>query len=273
MDSPEELYRSFPIGRSETLATDFYRSIAGDASNSPERPVPAVAGKCVALCFTNRTGSNLVALTLAQHGVFCRPNRGTNYEFFNGPDVVRVCQKRGIGSLPEYVSHLIEERTGPLGYFSTKLYADQLVWLLRAGVIPSQLARPHFIYVVRRNIVAQAVSHSIANQTRQWTSLYPRQDVELRYDFDELLKIVERIVRANGLFELLFDLHSISPLRLVYEDVSEQPDLIVKGFSAHFSVVLADTNEQVPRLSRQGTEMNQEWEHRFRMQYAPLGDR
>jgi LPS sulfotransferase NodH len=161
----------------------------------------------------------------------------------------------------------------PSGYFSTKLAIDQLVWLARTGVIPLQLRNPHFVHVVRRNVVAQAVSLSIARQTRQWTSLHSRRRAEPRYDSDEILRAAHAIVRANSLFELFFELHSISPLRLIYEDVSERPNLVADRFSAHFSVVLADPKEQALRLTKQGTELNEEWERRFRRKYPLLGNR
>src|SRR5437763_2154176 len=128
--------------------------------------------KTLILCFTNRCGSTLLASLLSLYGVFGKPNKQNNFEYFNSDAVIDYSRTNSIASMSDYIRSIMKTFTTASGFFSTKLSLDQLVWMTKRCYLRRHFINPIFIYVVRRNVVAQAISLSIALQTHRWTSLH-----------------------------------------------------------------------------------------------------
>ena len=71
----------------------------------------------------------------------------------------------------------------------------------------------------------QAISFSIANQTKQWTSLQAgaMAPEEVRLDPSQIILIASKIKQQNSLFELIFELIGKKALNIVYEDFVKNP--------------------------------------------------
>lgn len=269
------LYSSFPECTHEKQVADFFREPSpqkGAKSNHVSIANPLF------LCFTNRCGSTWIGALLAEAGVFPSKTDGKkNFEFFNSDSIVSIARHVGLRSMRDYISHLNQFYRGEVGCFSTKISVDQLVWITRAGLLRDLMPQPKFLFVQRRNTLAQAISFSIALQTHQWTSNHDGNKVEPEFRPNEILNLHRMILNANAHFEAYFQLHNIEPLKLVYEDIVRKDSEVLLRVS---TLLGSDLTKKVERkeefsVKPQRTSKNSEWEDRMRAQYVetlgPLG--
>ncbi len=214
------------------------------------------------VCFTNRCGSNLLCQTLTATGLLGDPQ-----EYFNYPFVKRMSKKRGIRSLAEYAVELQADRSSANAVFGTKLGAGQLLYLAESGVIPHVLERPHFVWVRRRDVLAQAVSLSIATQTSQWTS-ESEGDRTADYDEVDILRRLRMITSANAQFEYFFGMCAVQPLILEYEDFCDDLLGTARAVADQLGVTeRIDVPAEAITLTRQRNELNELFEAKIRASY------
>ena len=187
-----------------------------------------ITKKSIFLCFSNRSGSTLIASTLSKAGIFGKPNDFLNYEFFNSNEIISVSSSLGFKSFYEYIKFIIDNFAGSLGYFSTKASSEQLMWLARNNIIGGVFQNPLFLYSTRKNIVAQAISLDIALQTNKWTSLHQDEHIVPVYNQEKILNAIGMIRKSMATAEVFFNRCSITPLRLVYEDFQNQEEKMIE---------------------------------------------
>ncbi len=169
--------------------------------------------------FTNRCGSNYVCEALASSGVL---NLGE--EFYNAGTIIDNCRDRGLTSIGDFVSMLIEER-GMNGWLVSKIAVEQLAVLVQIGLLDEILPRSHFILVERADKLGQAISLSIALQNDRWSIRQtPRiADIQLIYSRDEIYRILNYITDQNWMFDKLLSENGISAFSINYEQFVRMP--------------------------------------------------
>ncbi len=191
----------------------------------PERPPPRPPSlrECpelvIVIAFTNRSGSNLLAESLAASGLINRAE-----ELFDSQRLIEICETRGIQDLPGYLAHLRTE-LGPR--FAVKLSWDQLFFLWRVGVIPNYWPRVRFIWIERQDLLAQAMSYLVAERTGCWSGPYPEKHLKrvlAELTPEDLIARLETITFAQGQFNNLFTLYGIKPVRVIYEQLAQDPE-------------------------------------------------
>jgi trehalose 2-sulfotransferase len=230
----------------------------------PARRAVAGAACGLFLCFTNRCGSTLIAAEASALGYCGKPNAYLNYEFFNADFVVDYCEQNGISDLQTYVEALFAEFGSPLRLFFTKGSLDQLAWMRRTGIIGIAFPNHHYLRVTRRDLIAQAVSFVIADQTGRWTSLHRETGDAIQYDADRIAAALAYFSPMIADADLYFTLIGADPVHFVYEEA--QRDLSQVGLRLQRLTGLAP----LPRAGRtldiqsQNQPANREWAERFR---------
>lgn len=164
------------------------------------------------LCFTNRSGSNLIADCISNH-----PDIGLAGEVFNHPIVINTSQKKGFTTFEEYVHYLVETDTVN-GRFICKVSAKQLFFLLKSGIVQDYFADSRYIVSTRKSLIKQAVSHMIARQDKQWSSLLEAKQKDVEYDRDFIYRSIQAIARAEMDLRVFFGLAGIEAYYITYED-------------------------------------------------------
>lgn len=209
-------------------------------------PSPAV--RSLAVCGTYRSGSSLVAETLHTAGGY-----GIPLEYFQSGAPERRFSRWLTGPLP-YRDQVIAARTDPTGVFGVKLFWPDLRTLTgvpnlapeaAAGVIGRALPSPLFVWLRRRDTVAQALSTLRALNSGRWRSIAGRQSLQPRsadavaspphsterardegdscYDFVRLYRLVGMYLHQDALWANCFATASTPPLTVWYEDVAVDP--------------------------------------------------
>lgn len=159
-----------------------------------------------------------------------------------------------------YVRQLIAHRTSSEGELGVNLHGSHLdVFSLAEKAWPWHL--PHrFIHLTRRDISGQAVSWSLARQSRAWSSDFepgPRP----RFDFESIYDKYLSIRSQNIAIERWLRERSASAETFAYEDVAEDPTQLLNFAVAR--PVRAPALGTRSRLATQRSALNAEWRSRF----------
>ena len=222
------------------------------------------------ICSTPRTGSTMLGDLLADTGLV-----GHADEYFGEvfrQDVVPGLSRRGFD---DYLVACTQHAHGT-GTFGIKLHWDQVevfLYLLRlrrglhglddAAVIEAIFPSPSFVWMRRRDTVAQAVSGWKAMGTGKWTD---GQAVtgEPRFDPDGIAARVRRIEEHNEAWRRFFAANAIDPLRVTYEELAADPAFEARRVLA---LVGADVPGDLPIAAvteRQADAVNEDWIRRYR---------
>lgn len=220
-------------------------------------PDPGRALDCrlTVMAFTNRCGSNLLADYLVQTSRF-----GGFGESLNAPVVQSFRDREKVRSLPDYLAALAEKhRCGGKRDLGVKASADQLAMLIRHG-IPRMFAGFRVVHIWRQDLLGQAVSFVIANQTNRWTSRQAANERPIDAMAMDPLQI-EHMMRAiqqqnNRIVAIISSLGIPGP-SLSYEELTFAPAIAIRRVCRALEVDLEDWRPRAPKIQKQGDTLNQ----------------
>lgn len=234
------------------------------------------------ICAAPRTGSTLLAHALANTGRAGRPN-----EFFDIHDHNEQFWKKTLGVEDDsgYFDKAVAAGTTANGVFALKLLWHQtpavLAKLKAAGapvpdgdtaamhrLLAERLgAPPKYIWMRRRNKLAQAISYLRASRTNIWRSTdiadADSAAKEPAFDFDWIAKYLALVNDFDAQWHAYFKRNKLKVLMVIYENfiAAYQPTILSAleflGI-AHEGLTVAP-----PRLQRQADARSAEWQRRF----------
>lgn len=214
--------------------------------------------KTIFICFTNRCGSNFLANLISNTALF--PEAG---EFFNWDTVIPYSQSHNLENFDDYCLSVINE-TQKNNCFISKISFLQLMLLSKFGQIPNIFNEPIFIWIRRKDILGQAISYSIANQTKQWVSFEPGLSVIPDYRKQEILDIVQDINMANSYFSNYFQIFNANCLEIVYEDLCVAPEFYLKKIGKLTNHEITFKNLIPVKTQVQRSSINETFREKFR---------
>ncbi len=235
-------------------------------------PQATHATQLYAVCFAPRSGSNLLGRALWRTGCLGAPLEYFNYE----GALFAHAAARGAATLSDYWGSIARARTSPNGVFGTKLLPGHWLMLRYSRVT----RRDHWshdmrlVFTYRRDIVAQAVSLTVAEQTDAWLSTMPER-AEASYDYDHLEHMLSHLEEINRFWDSVRRHHRQPSLVFAYEDMLSAGglDRMVTEVAACFGITIDPlaTHPQIPAIERQAGTRNEEWRERFRQDLDARG--
>lgn len=222
------------------------------------------------ICFTNRCGSTLLAELISTCKGFNRAG-----EHMNADGVIGVSKSRGFKTLQQYVAWLQRSKASESGILGLKLNYGQLFFLAATGLIPHAFGEIRFVHVERTDVLAQAVSRVIADETKSWSSLQVSQidESQVRFNHQKIARVVDGICEANAKFRAFFEVYGIKPIKVTYEDLVQ--DLQAEGDRVIRELAFANTeggkvNPGALIHQKQANHLNEIFIRRFRNMYGSL---
>jgi len=147
------------------------------------------------ICSTGRCGSSLLSSLLINSGVMGVPHEYLYIQAHGIPLIERF----GITTKPqlnfnEYIGEIKRYRTTPNGVFGLKAHFNQTAKLIDNKLLYRYFPKMKFVHMLRRDVIKQAVSFSIALQTNKWTS-HGEAEKEPMYDSGEIGRCLDTILR------------------------------------------------------------------------------
>lgn len=219
---------------------------------------PVIGGALVVIAFTNRSGSNL----LAEYIRICG-SVNPLHEPLNAPRVRKMRLDSQARTFPAHVSWLAGKGFCGASTYLVKASWEQILMLLRWR-IDRMFTSLRIIHIERLDVLAQAVSFSIAAQTGRWTSEQPGNGASPHYDRADILKRLEFIRLGNGMIRQMCSVLEIDTIRVTYEDLLDRPVAEVQRVHDWMGVPFGTFDIGHAGLERQATERNSAFVARFR---------
>lgn len=207
-----------------------------------------------------RTGSHFLSYLLFRTGQL-----GSPLEYLHPRHKEMWCSKLGVNDTIGQFQALFRRRTSPSGWFGIKAHWPQFATILDQSRLMELLSIKHYIRLRRRDLLDQAISFVIAQQTGAWIS---HQHVESKSTpkFDELAiqRALDEFANQAGRWDEYFCQNNLKPLEIYYEDMVENPESVVSTVLAEFNLpVSSERDIDVPSPRKQGTHENLDWKIRF----------
>jgi trehalose 2-sulfotransferase len=212
-----------------------------------------------------RSGSTYFCSQLWKTGVLGAP---AEYLNMGGGRMLRLVMERRLqATSPEdYFAKLLACRTSSNGVFGLKAHYHHFERAL--DWCPSMIALLSpvtYIYVSRRDTIAQAVSMAKAIQTNRWMSIDPDVKTALRYDERLISDCLEEIQQQRIGWLRWFELNAITPFVINYEDLIDNMAIVVSSMVKLMDVEGDERHAvRLPPVEKLGDETNIEWATRFR---------
>lgn len=213
------------------------------------------------LCFTNRSGSNLLAEYLRITRNFAGLREQLNHDI-----VKKAADKTGVATFPDYVTDLARDSIDDAKSFGFKASWNQLLMLLHWN-IPAMFSGLNVIHIERKDIVAQAVSYSIANQTKQWKSTIKKEAAQPEYDFSDILKRLDNAGFGNKMIRQICSVYELKHISVIYEDLVADPVMTLARLHKETGLPLQQFNIGARALEKQAGHINQEFSTRFKQEF------
>ena len=219
--------------------------------NLPKAEWPQISG-CFVILFTARTGSTFLCREI-EH-IF---DLGKMGEFLN------PAQLRG-----RPVASIVARRKN--AWFSFKAGAQGIITAELTGLFDTYIDRTVFIRLVRRDIIAQAVSLVKAAQTKQWHH-YDEARRRPEYSTEAIAKSVRKILANVNELREYSRLAGRPCVTLVYEDFANgdfSPALTAAN-NLGLPLLPEDADVSHRPVERMSDAVNTEWQDRFLAEMSP----
>jgi LPS sulfotransferase NodH len=220
------------------------------------------------ICATPRTGSTMLADVIASSGA-----AGLALEHFNQESLRPDSRVR----LGDVVASRATKAMGT-GVFGTKLIWYQLepfarrLRALRGSedlpcdrlLIEAVFPTPRYVWITRRDVVAQGVSWWRAKVTRVWQDDdVPQNDAV--FDFEAIDERVRLAREQNASWEEWFGRNEIEPLHVTYEELVVDPAAVGTATLDFLGVRVPEGFAPVPRTRRQADGRSDAWTRRYQV--------
>lgn len=129
------------------------------------------------------------------------------------------------------------------------------------AVLLTLLPAVRYIWLVREDIVRQAVSLCRAKQTNLWTA---REDATFApvFEFEKIEQCVTQLQRTDKKWEEWFAAQRLAPLRVTYESLTSDYGSTVRTILHHIGVP-TPAKIKPPTLQRQADALSEDWAQRY----------
>src|SRR5208283_74902 len=175
------------------------------------------------ICTEPRSGSVLLCRMLTSTGVLGRPA-----EYFN------AAAFRNFGGIPDYpldpegqLAAIPQIGTTSNGVYGLKIFSHQFD-LVKSTRWAVRLPSLSFVYLERRDLLGQAISHARALQTEQWASHF-KATAQPVYDRASINNQLIYLARGYTRWRYYFARNAIPVLNLTYEEITQSPQETVEA--------------------------------------------
>lgn len=222
-----------------------------------DRDYSATTTNVLIIFSTPRSGSTLLCDTIYEA-------RGPlAHEYFQPYQYMQILSQRwgalngGKINISKYIQHLKKYRTAPNGWLGINVHAAHIP-VFTAVKQELKDCQFHYVHIIRRDVIAQAVSYHIASITGQWTSGF-KKEREAVYKFDGIREKMHRINTGNSNIIAYLHTQCVNFVTIYYEDLVEDR----KRELARLQIPIDLEALSQPSLEKQRSHLNDEMIKRF----------
>ncbi|MAT94464.1 MAG: hypothetical protein CME59_17955 [Halioglobus sp.] len=249
------------VGPHEKALRRFFREFDLPAEVQPWKK------RAVILVFSNRSGSSLIGEHLRATGRFSGFG-----EPFNQDTVIQRCQEEGLDSFYQYLQWMVDKLHVPTTQFGMKASLDQVLMLMRSGAVARFFPHVRWLLVERVDLLSQAVSLHIAEQTAVWHSFQEDTGKKPAYNYKRIRELLLGISDNYAASASLLSLCGVTPYHITYEQFVADPEAettkIAQAMGAGENIRIKRKRLQ---LRKQANEINEEFRLQFLRDFLKRG--
>ena len=221
------------------------------------QPSEGASTRGYVLCGNPRSGSTYLLYLLLSTGVL-----GLPAEWIRGDGVPATKWHTDYPPDPAaQLSCVLEAGSSSNGVYGLKMFPEHFDHTQQSRW-SSSLPNLAYAYLERYDLLGQAISLSIARQTESYAA-WTKESKEAVYCHDHIQKCLDFIVTGEARWKLFFARNSITPLRLVYENVVADPQAAVDAVADLVGVTNARIDPKIIETTLQRGPRNEQWRARF----------
>ncbi len=225
---------------------------------------PVTNRPLILVAFTNRSGSNLLCEYLRQSGKVAGGMEQLNHEV-----VAAQVAAHPVDRFADHIAGLLARQGRADQSFCLKASWDQLLMLYRWN-IPAMFPQTRILHIQRHDAIAQAVSYSIALQTKRWNSIQPGNGQAPAFLPRQIGQILSDQRQANDHIALLAQILEVPRVAVSYEQIVAAPDAHLRRVLRFCGIALPDLTVRPPALQRQADPVNADFAARFRADWRAM---
>lgn len=229
----------------------------------------AAGGGCpkYVIAMTARTGSTALCRYIAATGRLGDPREFLNPTGF----MAKLVKNAGVATIGELLAIARSRTTDGNGCFGLTTNFWSLYPFIAGDLFHGVFGKSAFVYLRRRDLLAQAISLYIAQTSRQWHRFADGRIIgesearPVAFDYDAIAAQVKILAHEDANWRSLFAATGIEPLQLDYEDFADAMPAAVRRIAAHLGVELPSVPEPEDGFVRVASPLNAEFHRRFRV--------
>lgn len=227
-------------------------------------PEPTLASRTLLIASTPRSGSHFLGHALQATGLF-----GAPFEYANPANLQEWKSRLGQTEAAGTMASLMEQRVSPNGVFSIKMHWAHIRQLGGLATLWSQFPDVRVFHIQRQDILAQAISYAMAQQTGVWISGQEGNGREPVYDFMRIYKCMMLLIEHNANWRKAIAISGLPCDGMMFEDIRNDLPGAVSRVARLMGVDLSAQSEAVAEQTRrQSGGLNREWRERFAVDLA-----
>jgi LPS sulfotransferase NodH len=215
--------------------------------------------KNIIICSTPRCGSHMLGYSLFETKRF-----GFPLEYANPANLAEWKNIFQTNSIDDTFEKLKSIRTSENGVFSIKIHYQHIKQLGGVGEMLRLFGEPYFILLQRKDLLNQAISLSIANQTGVWINGQEATNSELFYDARAIESSLRSIINDNSSWKYLLAKNNFNYLDFDFDEIRGDMASTIKIISEFVQEDISDDCiPLIPPTQKQSTNINKIWRERF----------
>jgi LPS sulfotransferase NodH len=237
------------------------------------------------LCATPRSGSTLLCAHLRASGVAGHPQSLFRREDLQEyADYWRITGPDGRYAFKDYLAAALIEGRGQTDTFALRLMWETLGELIgylggaaldgQADLLRRTFGPLRYIYLRRDDLIGQAISRHKAEVSGIWHVGIEESDhpATPHYDYDRILTHVREAEAANRHWQDWFAANGVTPFRITYEDLSQDPSAITREALAFLNLPAPPTDRVTVPNRKMADAESAAWAARFDAERRARGD-
>lgn len=214
----------------------------------------------ILICMTPRSGSSYFASLFEQNGL------GVADEHFRlaGQAMQKIVDDNKLNTFGDFFNYLCQTKKGAA--LTVKTDWIQFRPIYHFGAFHKYFRDSAFIFLRRRDVVAQAVSHTIMDMTGYGDTTQDRKDhrfADLKPDVALISKKLRFILDIDAAWQTFFAVENIQPLEIYYEDIQKDPAAVLKKTCHYAGVDLKDPVQTATAFRPVKTPLNDQFKQSF----------
>lgn len=211
--------------------------------------------KTLVICSTPRCGSHMLG-----HALYETQKFGFPLEYANPANLAEWKSRLEEEDTLKVMEKLKTFRTSDNGVFGIKLHYRHLAQFESFEQVLETFEDPYFVVLTRDNLLKQAVSLDIANQSGIWIDGQEPISDDVEFEPERIREALKDIIIDSASWKYLLSIHNCRFIDLRFSDVAQDVSGSIMKI-AKFMGVNIEPSSISPNLAtkKQASSINQEW--------------